>query len=260
MVKKLFALASVSALAGLVSMVGAAGCSDEVVEVVATEDAGADVKKAPKADSGPTPVEDDDAGDEPVEKTCLTEKEIDPSTLPTAPALIVKGACTTDESKAITDFLQAKIDAKDFGFKQSEWAASVSEKCASCVFTEESAEKWGVIIGTAKDEFATYNRGGCIEVQSGNAACGEAYQAFQYCSTYACGLECKTQEEYDACSDDQDAIYGGPCKATLDAVTPTCGKDIGTWETACSKGGLTTFISAQCIVGSSKTPDAGDGG
>jgi len=78
MVKKLFALASVTALAGMVSAVGAAGCSETVTEVQPS-DAGSDVKPDTKKDSGP-PDDGDDGDEEEIPPSKTTGKECSTTT------------------------------------------------------------------------------------------------------------------------------------------------------------------------------------
>ena len=74
MVKKLFALASVSALAGLVSAVSAAGCSSETVQTQAPTDAGG-ATDAKKSDAKTTTPGDDEEDVEP--ESCLDTTPID---------------------------------------------------------------------------------------------------------------------------------------------------------------------------------------
>lgn len=256
MVKKLFALASVTALTGLVSAVSAAGCSStEVVNQPTGTDAGDGGKKT---DAKAPPV-DDDAGDDTV-PSCLSTDPIDATQYPYSKAATTVGACTADEMKAIGTFYKAKADAKE-DILVSEWKGSVSDKCAKCVFTDSpEATTWGAIIGK-DDKLDSVNRGGCIEVLSGKEACGKSYQQVTECRFDACLKKCKTQDEFTACLQDGEGIFGGPCKTAYDKMEADCGNNLGAYEDGC-KGTTYTFegpIKVMCITGGTKK-DAGDGG
>lgn len=260
MVKKLFALASVSALAGLVSAVGAAGCSETVVQQNPT-DAGADTGS--KKDSGPKPGNDEEPDDE--VKSCVGTDAVDATKIPYNGPVNSPGACTTDELKKLTAFFKEN-SAGDV--KISDWSAEVSAKCSACVFSEEDAATWSPIL-VKNDELTGVNRGGCIELLSGKASCGEAYQQVSECRLLAClpssqgGVgTCTTQDEFTECLQDGQAIFTGPCKDAYDKMETECGDKLGTWEQAC-QGTSYTFegpIKVQCITGGSGGADAGDGG
>ena len=256
MVKKLFALASVTALAGLVSAVGAAGCSETVVEPGASTDA-ATTTDAKKTDSGKTVTPPDSEDPPPDVVACTTKTDVDISTILYQPAFTKAGACTQADADKIKAYLDAKIAAKDFAFKNSEWAtgSGAAANCTACVFSKFDDAKWGVIIADKDDGFETYNRGGCIEIVSKNTECGKAYQQFQNCPLEACSA-CTTQADFDACRD-ADTLFSTVCKNAIDNVQTKCGKDVGAYETAC-KGGLDAYIKTHCITGS--VGDAGDGG
>lgn len=264
MVKKLFALASVSALAGLVSAVGAAGCSETVVQQ-GPADAG------PKeASTKPPPV---DAGEEePEPVSCAGKDPIDATQYPYASALKSAGACTTDDLTNLSAYFKTKLDA-DEDVLVSQWSKEVSDTCSACVFGGTDAAEWAPLL-VKDDKLDGVNRGGCVEVVSGKPACGKAYQQVTECRLNAClptsqgGVgTCKTQEEFEACLDDAEGIFTGPCKDSFDALIKECGNNLGAYEDAC-KGVAYTFegpIKVQCITGGAKTDvdagdDAGDGG
>ncbi|MBX3206137.1 MAG: hypothetical protein KF764_13790 [Labilithrix sp.] len=251
MVKKLFALASVTALAGLVSAVGAAGCSETVVESNPT-DAGTPDAKA-KADVAPGDDDDDD------DSTCLSTDPIDATQFPYTKAVKSAGACTTAEAAALSAFFKTKVDAKE-DVLVSEWSQEVSATCRACVFSDGAGETWTPII-VKDDKLDNVNRGGCIEILTGNEACGEAYQQVTECRLEACLIKCKTQEEFSACLQDSQAIFAGPCKDSVTKVVDVCGKALDAAETGC-KGKDWTFdgpIKVQCVTGGGQV-DAGDGG
>jgi len=253
MVKKLFALASVTALAGLVSAVGVAGCSDTVDNVTPTPDASPDVKVKPDAAAA-----DDD--DDDVEPSCMSTDPIDATTFPYAKALNAPGSCTAAEATKLAAYYKEAYDANAADkVLASEWGAEVSEDCAKCVFTASDADTWGAML-VKDDKLEAVNRGGCIEIQSGKEECGKAYQQVSDCRLEACITKCKTQDEFSACLQDGQAIFTGPCKESYDAMDTACGTSLQAYETAC-QGKAWTFegpIKVQC-VGTAKT-DAGDGG
>ncbi|MBX3212276.1 MAG: hypothetical protein KF850_09610 [Labilithrix sp.] len=251
MVKKLFALASVTALAGIVSAVGAAGCSETVVEDSPTDagspDTGAKKDAAPP-DEEPEP-----------DPTCLTKDPVDMSGEPYKTALKSPGACTSDEQTTLTAYFKAKVDANE-DVKVSEWSKEVSDDCAKCIFSDGTGDTWGPII-TKDDKIDTVNQGGCYEIATGKESCGRAFQQYTACRIDACLVDCKTQEEFTACIQDQDAIYQGPCSATITAVQKECGNNLQGALTAC-KNTAWTFdapIKSQCVTGGGQA-DAGDGG
>ncbi|MBN9163765.1 MAG: hypothetical protein BGO98_49345 [Myxococcales bacterium 68-20] len=250
MVKKLFALASVTALTGLVSAVGVAGCSDSESETTpSTTDAGTDAK--PPREAAPPPDEEEEP--EP-EGTCVTKNPIDATQFPYQKAEQVPGACTTEELKKLTDYFATKVSANE-DVKVSEWKKEVAAKCASCIFSEESDTSWGPII-EKDDAFALVNQGGCIEIASGKEACGRAYQQTMTCWLEACLVDCKTQEEFDACRADQNSIWSGPCKDTFDNLQKECGSSISAYQNAC-KNNKWTFDAAFVRQCGGEATDAG---
>lgn len=266
MTKKLFALASITALTGAVATSGVAGCSSTEVVTIPADGGTSAPTTSTKRDggkSGVTPVGDDDDDDDtaPV-KTCLSEEPIDQTQLPyvkSKPAA-AKGTCTAKELTDLGAYYKANASAQDF--TATTWASSVSEKCAACVFTptseEEPATAWGPIV--VKDEqIDEINRGGCVEIVSGKEACGRAYQQYQGCLLQACLKDCKTQADFTACRGDQKVLTTS-CKGAAEAVKTECGTAITSYETAC-KGTTYTFegpIKVLCVNGpKAGTADAG---
>ncbi len=258
MVKRLFALAGVSALAGVVSAAASAGCSS--ADTAMTDgDSGASTPDGGKS-KPPVPGDDAEPGGSPPE--CTPTKTIDVSGVPYTTALAAEGACTGDEAKAIQEFLDDAIAAGKTAFKQSEWAATVSAGCASCVFTAEDAPKWGPILNDAKDAevFGGYNFGACVEIESGKEACGRAYHQFLLCQLQACtSKNCKDDEISDCLQDPK--LQEEICKAAVDALATECGPNVNTYVKACPLG-IEDRIKTQCVSPKSTTPpqDAGDGG
>ena len=253
MVKKLFALASVTALAGLVSAVGAAGCSETVVESGASDAGASDAAKKSDAKT-PNPGDDEE---EPDPVSCLNTDPIDATKFPYTKALRAAGSCTDAEHKALSDYFEAKVDANE-DVLVSEWSKEVSANCAKCVFSDGTGD-WTPII-VKDDELDNVNRGGCIEILTGKEACGEAYQQVTECRLEACATKCKTQDEFSECLKDAQGIFTGPCKDAYDNMESSCGNNLAAAEKGC-QGTKWTFdgpIKVQCISGGGA--DAGDGG
>jgi hypothetical protein len=246
MMKKLFAVASVTALTGLVSSAAVFGCASEDPDPRLEQtpaDGGTDTKP-PK-----TPVDDGGGDDaEPPPKGCVATKAINATQFPYAKAHTSAGACTADEARALSDFFATKVQANE-KVVVSEWAKTVSQQCGACVFSDGTGDQWTPII-VKNDALLRVNRGGCIELQSGKEACGQDYQRVTECRLAACG-ECQTDEEFSACLKDSNAIFSGPCKDAFDALTSSCGSSLTTAENAC-RGTAWTFegpIEAQCVTG-----------
>lgn len=272
-VKKLFALASITALTGFVATGFTAACSStEVVTIPneagsSTSSSGSAVKKDAKAGtSSGTPVGDDDDttgdDDDTAEPTCLSKDPIDATAFPyTKSAKAVKGACTTKELTDFSAYYKAHVSDDDF---LDTWPTAVSEKCSTCIFTDATGDApttWGPIVIAVDDQGAkdlSINRGGCVETVSGKEACGRAYQQFQDCTIQACLKDCKTQAEFTKCRQDG-TVLTTSCKDALAALKTECGeKTVGQYETAC-KGTTYTFegpIKVLCITGAGAT-DAG---
>lgn len=252
MVKKIFALAGVSALAGAFTAVSLAGCSDDSTSTTTTQDSG--VSDGSTKSDAKTPVGDDEE-EEPA-GTCMTKDTIDATKYPYTTVGATAGACTAKEAADLSAFFKAKVDA-NVDVKMSEWKASVGASCGTCVFSDGSGSTWTPIITAADDTLDFVNRGGCMEIQSGKEACGAAYQRVTTCALDACLKECTTQDEFDACRSDIQAIAKGPCKDAFTAFSTDCGANAGKFEEACGVGDWTFDgpILFQCVKGG-----AGDGG
>ena len=240
-VERWFALASVTALTGAVSVVAVEGCSSENGgDKQVTADA-RDAGKGREAGARPVPDAAPAAGEE-APTTCMADASIDATKFAYKKPGVTKGACTAKEADDIVAFFTAKAD-KDEDIKVSEWETSVSEACAKCVFSDGTGETWTPII-SKDDRIETVDRGGCIEAAGGNEACGKAYQQVNECRLVAClptsqggRGTCTTQGDFEDCLADSQGIFRGPCKDAFDAMTKSCGDDLDTYEDAC--GGKT---------------------
>ena len=242
MVNKLFALASVTALAGLVSAVGVAGCSETVVESPATTDSGTDGGKT-KGDAGPV-TDDDDDTEEPL---CYSEDPVTGlSEVKYSPANVAAGACKTTVEKTINEFIDNNQQVSWDDLK-AEVSTKEGASCSACVFSKDSDAKWAPIV-QADNGGAGLNVGGCVELASGKEACGRAVYVWNLCLDAVC----------DKCTDDADkkdcyqGAQGTSCKEASDALGTECGNNVNSYLTACND--LFKAIKAQCIG------DGGDAG
>ena len=238
MTKKVFALASVSALTGLVVAASAAGCSTTIEPPQETPDTGVEPQDGSTPDRKPptTPETSTDSGN------CPTPDAIDQTTFPYKDPIVVAGACTEAELQAFVTFVDNNDDP-------AKWKASIANQaCQDCVFAKETTG-WAPVVLNASGDPAAFNVGGCIAVASGVPACGRAYQQWRSCYLEACS-ECPDgdQAAFSKCTT---AANKGACKGAFDDVVPKCGGNeiVGDAEEAC-KGEKYIFegpIRAQCI-------------
>lgn len=249
MLKRIFALASITTLAGLMSAVAAAGCSSDDPKAQAPLEAGS---PNPNSEGGADKSLDDGgaAADDP---PCMEEDSIDATKFPYATAKRAANACTNDELQALATFFTDKAqNTEDISIE--EWSKSVSDTCAQCVFSDDTGAEWSPIL-VKGDKLENVNRGGCIEVASGKRSCGEAYQRVAECRLAACVDTCKTAEGFTACLNDVEGIFMGPCRGAYDSLQKECGDALSTYEAAC-RGNNYTFegpVRVQCINGSANT-------
>ncbi|HVJ93137.1 MAG TPA: hypothetical protein VM580_25225 [Labilithrix sp.] len=243
---RIFALASISALSGLVGAVAMTGCSSSEEPKAATQgdaaagtpDGGSEQDRGRSNTSQPSDDED----------SCVARSSIDETQFPYTKAVKAPGACTNNELSALGNYFKENAGSEDI--KASDWAKVVSDKCATCVFSDGTGAEWTPIL-TKNDKLENVNRGGCIEVVSGKRACGEAYQHVADCRLEACLQTCETQDAFSSCLADTPAIFRGPCKQAYDTLQEECGNELEGYEKAC-KGATWTFegpIRAMCIDG-----------
>jgi hypothetical protein len=256
MVKRIFALVSVSAVAAAFSSIAATGCSssDKSSAIVQAEAGtlpaladGGQSEASAATDGGSTPATDAGGG-------CMEKNAIDATQFPYTTAEKAPGSCSQADLDALSKFFADNAGVGDI--KISDWEAKVTPGCATCVFSDGTGTTWTPIL-TSGDTLKDVNRGGCIEIVSGKKACGQAYQQATECRMSACLTTCTTQDDFNTCLSDSASIFTGPCKDAYAAITTQCGNDLDAYENAC-KGTTWTFegpVRVQCITGG-----AGDGG
>ena len=249
MLKRIFALASVTALTGLLSAVAAAGCSSDEPKAQSTLEAGSPNQNGEAGsnkdleDGGPP---DDDIA-------CMEKDAIDETKFPYATAKKAPNACSAKELEDLAKFFTDKAqNTEDISI--AEWKAAVSDTCAKCVFSEATGAEWSPIL-VKGDKLDNVNRGGCIEIASGKRSCGQAYQRVAECRLAACVDTCKSAEGFTECLGDVEGIFTGPCKGAYESLQKECGNDLEKYEAAC-RGVNYTFegpVRVQCVNGSANT-------
>lgn len=244
MMKKMFALASVTALTGLVAAVAASGCSSTTS--VSGDEGGTSVSEA--GTDAKKPIE---AGEEPDTgpATCPTTDPIDATTAPWKPPAVAQGSCT---EKMIVD-LVAFVDAN----KSTPYADLKKQitdpTCAACLFVKDG-DKWGAFVEKADGSFLRNNFGGCVAVTSGKEACGKAFSQFDDCLNVAC-QDCADDAATSKC---QTAAGKGACKDGAAAFVKECTD--ATAVTACDDLAQTYTFEAASRALCVGTGDGGDGG
>ena len=241
MVKKIFALASITALTGVIAAATAAGCSSTITEPGNTPETGTPVVEAgPKKEAGKP-------GDEEVEpesKECKGLTEVDATGLPWKAPFKSVGDCT---QKDLTDLVKY-VDDNDMA-KYADWKKSVaSAACSACIFGKETDATWRPLLENAKGELVGLNVGGCIAIASNDDKCGQSYQNWFDCRFEACG-DCPSGDTA-ALQKCLSAASKGGCKKAFDAVSTVCGDEkIGAAETACDSDKFVFEgpIKAQCV-------------
>ena len=243
--KKIFALASVTALTGLVAAVAASGCSSTTS--AAGDEGGTSVSEAGDAKKPIEAAPEEEAGP----GTCPTTDPIDATTAPWKSPQVLPGSCT---EKMITD-LVAFVDAN----KKAPYADIKKQitdaTCNACLFVKDGV-KWGALVEKADGTFLRNNFGGCVAVTSGSDACGKAFSQFDDCLSVAC-LDCADDAATSKCNT---AAGKGACKTAGDAYVAACGTNDAV--TACDDLAKTyTFeAAARALCVGTAGPDGGDGG
>lgn len=176
MVKKLFALASVTALGGLVASVTAAGCSS--TEII-SQPGDAGLTDAKKTDAKP-PIGDTEEEEAPSckAKITFTPDQVNP------PAPQSGTACKADVISALADACTADPNAQPCTDAR---ALLANKTCAECIFGSKSDAQWKVInLMPGEKPAARYNQEGCVEHVTGVKGCGQSYLTVLGCFNDFC--------------------------------------------------------------------------
>lgn len=232
MLKKIFALASVTALTGLVASVAASGCSSTTVTGADTADTGT---ADSSGDSGRKPTGTVDEPDADVAgATCPLTDPLDATTAPWKPPAVDPGKCTEQDIVDLVTYIDGNKSAAYADIKKVIKDAG----CAACLFVKDGAT-WGPLVEKADGTFMRNNFGGCVAVVSGNEACGKSYSQLDDCIDVAC-QDCADDAARTKC---MTAALKGACKTATAAYVAACGDD--TAVTACDELARTyTFEAA----------------
>lgn len=243
MVKKLFALASVTALTGLIGTAAVAGCSSTTNPDTATNDGGG--IDASGKDAAPKPKSD--AGDEidaATPNTCPSKDPIDATQLPWKSPTKRIGACGDKDLKDLVDYV-----ANNSMAQYADWKKSVANAaCSACIFGKETDATWMPLLENAKGQLVGLNVGGCIAIASGNDKCGQSYQNWFDCRFQAC-TDCPTSDTA-ALQKCLSAASKSACKTAFNDVTKVCTDTVIADAEAQCQGAKFVFegpIKAQCI-------------
>jgi hypothetical protein len=237
MVKKLFALASVTALTGLITAVAASGCSStETINTDVPETGGGDVKveaaKKPDAEpeeTGPAVCPTTDP---------ITAADIE-AQLQWLPPAAVQTVCTQqniDDLKALF-----KAAPAGGGVKYVDIKKSLGTACAACAFSPIKGPNWQVFVEDTSG--AIDNRTGSCFAQLENADCGKKRFQWESCLDAACpetdcGADkvqaCTQKAQKGACKDLTD-VYAKACPNETD-ILPICGNIFSAIAVSCSGG------------------------
>lgn len=203
--KKLFALASVTALAGVVFASAAVGCSSSGGGTPSDTDGG---DSGPGKDAGKDVNKPDGDDDGPSGGDCPAAYPGDP---PWKSPANVQTVC--DQSDI--DFIKTEAQKQGETFKQLNDALTARKAaCASCVFTKEGDAAWGPIVYVGTQGGAFFNYGSCFaRAPGGSEDCGKAVESFELCADAVC--------DKDACGSDNAT---SACVKQVAADKNSCGK------------------------------------
>ena len=237
MVKKLFALASVTALTGLMAAVAASGCSSTIVDVTPVTEAGPDVKVTPK-DAGKDPDPEETGAATCPTTTPVTAADIGLSWVaPGAP----QNVCTQKN----LDDLKALFAAGKGSAKYTDIETTLGATCGPCVFTAKAGPRWGLLVKEGANVIADNSLGACFGAIS-TPECGKARFEIDSCLDIACPqTDCGT--DLKICNT---KALKGACKSFVTPYTKAC-PDEQTLIDNCTN--FTRIIEVTCGGG----PDGG---
>ena len=237
MVNKLFALATVSAVTGLVVLTSASGCTTTEVRYVDTSEGGSGDARPPNYGDNEEPP-----------TTIACEKQVTGAPPAYKSPVVKPGACKPE----ILTFLEGYLKTAPATATTADIKAAVNTHtapdtgCADCIFAAPT-DKWGPVVVDTAGSFL--NTGGCMEIVSGSAACGKGWFDADLCLTAACG-DCTADADYKACLA---AAAKADCATYVGEANSGCGANLQTYLGECFPQTLTYDvegpIQAQCIGG-----------
>jgi hypothetical protein len=227
MVKRVFAVASVTAVAGFVAAVTAAGCSSTTLD---PSDAALsqDVKREGNRLDGSTV------------DTCYPTEPIEFTRFIYKPPVNQPGACAKADVDKLLAYIDKNADAT-FADLQKE-IATYPAACAACIIGDINADQWTPLL-TRDGSIVSINSSGCVELASNRGdACGKAHRQWDQCIDEGC-LNC-SDAELDTC---QSEVQRGACLAATEALAEGCGNSINAYLEECRR--FDRWITKQCVTG-----------
>lgn len=227
--RKLFMVASIAAVAGVLTTTAVPGCSSTTEEPATVTDAGGvtDTSVKPPKETGPEPEVDTGPAVCPP-TTPITEADFPRKWMPPG---AIESVCDQDA----IDRLKAAFKGATMGLKFSDIKTTLGAPCAACVFSPVGtdaalATTWSVYVETSAPGAAAVtaidNRTASCFARLTTPACGKARSLFEGCLRAACA---KSTDTFDNCKTDSDvtkctpkAIMGA-CKGLTDAYDTACG-------------------------------------
>jgi len=211
MVKKMFALASVTALSGLMAAVAASGCSSTTTVDNPGAETGVPDAKLEAAVKPDTSVDTDAPADTCPAPTPITATDIGLTWVAPGAPQAVCDQSNLDALKKV--FADGKGSAKYTDIEKS-----LGATCAACVFTPKAGARWGVIIKDGTNIAADNSSGSCY-AQNSTAECGKATFELDACVDIAC----PQSECTDAAACTKKAVAAkGPCATFTKAFQTGC--------------------------------------
>jgi len=244
MVKTLFALASVSALTGLLAATGAAGCTTETNETTPTQGAGTtDAKKPPRLAS-------DDDGNQ-GEQLCYKTDPYDATTIPYKKARVLPGSCSAS-LPTVLNVIWSSNPLLSPDELHDELAIQESQACADCAVAPDDGDSWAPVVWDGIRPIE--NLGGCMEVLSRSEDCGRAYTQWNGCINTVCA-NCSSEAEAAECSQ---SAQSAACSAATQSLVTACGNNVNSYISACFPAGKPgVYQSIIKLCGGKPASDAG---
>ncbi len=224
--KKLFALASFTAITGIMVATTAAGCSSSSSSTTGGGDAQPDGKKPAPPPVNPPPT-DDGGGDDAPSTGCPPTTPIDAASLPWEdPAQPSLNACNEKDITAMAAAIKAGSVKTDDDLK-AVMTGGAAGACSKCVFTDATKSPWGPLPEVndpkAGNQAVTVNVGGCYALGLKNNACGKALQNLEDCKFTACFDDaCPANPTSTQLQNCFTAAEKGACKAIAASIQTAC--------------------------------------
>jgi hypothetical protein len=250
MLKKVFGIAGVGALLGVVVCLEATGCGGPLI----LPDEGGTAAPTPTTTGRVPPSPPPPGWDEPPQPpddpfcpstTPITAKDID-AQMRWLPPAAIQNVCTQqniDDLKALF-----KSTGGGVGVKFADIKVSLGATCSACVFSPIAGPTWQVFV--EEQSGAVDNRTGSCFAQLGDPECGKKRFQFETCLDIACSeADCG----FDSTGRCQQKAQKGACRELTEAYAKACPTESDLLETC---GNIFSAIAASCSGGADAGIDA----